>query len=547
MARRSLHRHVIKLAAATLVALVMGATINCASAASRRDRQDSEIFQGTIAGPPVVAIVSIKAQRISLYDANGRALRARVSTGRTDYETPVGIYSVLAKQEEHYSNVYDDASMPFMQRLTWSGLALHAGVLPGYPASHGCVRMPNDFAEQIFPLTKIGLRVIVAHDDVAPVEVSHPFLAKLSPAINSASATAASYEAQGSNSETGSPFQPDVQNWPARQARFEAVKAIAAEKAAAASAATAHADELKRAAAKKFAQRGRAAKAVRVAEFAKRAADENVAEADHGFAAAKSPAATKYWEAAKGKALPAAMDADAKLVAATAALQLADDELARAKQETVPAESARVAAVSAAEEAERKTLPVSLFISLKTQRLYVRQAHEPVFDAPVTIAEPEKPIGTHVYTAVDYVNEGKDVRWTVVSLQRRTLDDAEDDLDRKHRRSDSPVVPLPSALRSANAALDRITLQPEVMARVSEFVWPGSSLIVSDEEMSKETSQATDFIVLISGEPQGGLKKRPHQGPTADHYLYESDGDYYGDERYRQRRYHGGNSFFNWW
>ena len=173
-------------------------------------------IQGTIAGPPVMAIVSIKAQRVSLYDANGGALRARVSTGRTDYETPVGIYSVLAKQEEHYSNVYDDASMPFMQRMTWSGLALHAGVLPGYPASHGCVRMPNDFAKQIFPLTKIGMRVIVAHDDVAPMEISHPFLAKLSPAINSASATAASYEAQGSDRRPGSPFQPDVHNWPAR-------------------------------------------------------------------------------------------------------------------------------------------------------------------------------------------------------------------------------------------------------------------------------------------------------------------------------------------
>ena len=73
-----------------------------------------------------MAIVSIKDQRVSLYDANGGALRARVSTGRTDYETPVGIYSVLEKQEEHYSNVYDDASMPFMQRITWSGLALHA-------------------------------------------------------------------------------------------------------------------------------------------------------------------------------------------------------------------------------------------------------------------------------------------------------------------------------------------------------------------------------------------------------------------------------------
>lgn len=187
---------------------------------------------------------------------------------------------------------------------------------------------------------------------------------------------------------------------------------MAAEKAAAAFAATAHADELKRAAAKRFAQRGRAAKAVSVAEFAKRAVDENVAEADRGLAAANSPAAMKYWEAAKGKAMAAAADADAKLAAATAALQLAGDELARAKKETVPAESARVAAVSAAEEAERKTLPVSLFISLKTQRLYVRQSHEPVFDVPVTIAEPEKPIGTHVYTAIDYVKEGKDVRWT---------------------------------------------------------------------------------------------------------------------------------------
>ena len=207
------------------------------------------------------------------------------------------------------------------------------------------------------------------------------------------------------------------------QAQFEALKAIAAEKAAEAYAATAHADELKRAAAKKFAQRGKAAKALRVAEFAKRAADEKASlKRITRLAAAKSPAAMKYWEDAKGKALPATTDADAKLVCSDCEkLQLADDELARAKQETVPAEAAKAAAVSAAEEAERKTLPVSLFISLKTQRLYVRQGHEPVFDAPVTIAEPEKPIGTHIYTAVDYVNEGKDVRWTVVSLQRRTL------------------------------------------------------------------------------------------------------------------------------
>ena len=572
MVCRSLYCQITRLAAATLATLVMGATINCADAGSRRDRQydddrlfdqdrpydrnrqydqdrpDGEAGQGTIAGPPVMAIVSIKDQRVSLYDGSGGALRARISTGRTDYETPVGIYSVLEKEEEHYSNVYDDASMPFMQRLTWSGLALHAGVLPGYPASHGCVRMPNGFAQQIFPLTKVGMRVIVAHDDVAPAEVSHPFLAKLSPAIvSAASATAASYEAQESNQENGSPFQPDVHNWPAQQARFEAVKAIAAEKAAEAAAATSHANDLKRASAKKFAQRGKAAKALRVAEFAKRAADENVADADKEIAAAKTPAATKRWEAAKGKALTAATDAAATFAAATAALQSAEDELAHAKQDEAPAEAARVAAVSAAKDAQRKTVPVSLFISLKTQRLYVRQGYEPVFEGPVTIAEPDKPIGTHIYTAVDYVNDGKDVRWTVVSLQRRTADASEDDSDRKHRRSDNPAAPPPSDLASASAALDRVTLPPDVLARFSKSVWPGSSLIISDEEMSKETGKATDFIVLISSEPQGGLKKRPHQGPPTSFYRDDSGDYYYGDYRYQRRRYRSGGPFFNWW
>ena len=269
MVRRSTLLHVGSLTTATLVTLAMGVT--CAGAASSRHHQRSKIIQNTIAGPPVMAIVSIKDQRVSLYDANGGALRARVSTGRTDYETPVGIYSVLEKQQEHYSNVYDDASMPFMQRITWSGLSLHGGVLPGYPASHGCVRMPNDFAEQIFPLTKIGMRVIVAHDDVAPVEISHPLLLKPPPAVKSARATSVSYDAQGPDPENGSPFEPNVRNWPTRQAQLQALKAIAADKSAEADAAIAHADELSRVAAMKSSQRGKAAKAVHIAELAKRA------------------------------------------------------------------------------------------------------------------------------------------------------------------------------------------------------------------------------------------------------------------------------------
>lgn len=539
MVRQSTLLHIGSLTTATLVALAMGVT--CAGAASSRPHQRSEIIQNTIAGPPVMAIVSIKDQRVSLYDANGGALRAGVSTGRTDYETPVGIYSVLAKQEEHYSNVYDDASMPFMQRITWSGLALHGGVLPGYPASHGCVRIPNDFAEQIFPLTKIGMRVIVAHDDVAPVEISHPLLLKPPPVEDeSVNATSVSYDAQGPDRGNGSPFQPDVRNWPTRQAQLETLKAIAADKSAEADDAIAHADELNRVAAMKFSQRGKAAKALRIAEFAKRAVGEKLAQVERELNAAKSPAAMKNWEKAKAKAVGATTNADAKLAAALEKLQLADEELARAKQASVLAGAAKAAAVSAAQEAKRKTLPVSLFISLRTQRLYFRQGYEPVFDAPVTIAEPDKPIGTYIYTAVDYMNQGKDLRWTVVSPRRLTGDKAGGTLDRKRSRSDKP---LPSEVGSAAAALDRVTLPPDVVARVSGSVWSGSSLIVSDEEMSKETGQATDFVVLISGEPQGGLKKRRRQAPTARFDRYNVDDRYYGDHRYR--RYRGNNTFFN--
>ena len=91
-------------------------------------------------------------------------------------DTPVGVYSVLQKEVDHTSNIYDDAKMPFMQRITWSGVALHAGALPGYPASHGCIRLPLSFAEKIFDKTNLGLRVVISRDDVAPALIEHAAL-----------------------------------------------------------------------------------------------------------------------------------------------------------------------------------------------------------------------------------------------------------------------------------------------------------------------------------------------------------------------------------
>src|SRR4029078_3707237 len=123
-----------------------------------------------------MAVVSLGRQRVTLYDADGWIMRAPVSSGQTGYETPARIYSILQRKAEHYSNLYDDAEMPFMQRLTWSGIALHAGALPGYPASHGCVRLPYPFAERLFGMTPLGMRVVVNRKDIAPAEISHPVL-----------------------------------------------------------------------------------------------------------------------------------------------------------------------------------------------------------------------------------------------------------------------------------------------------------------------------------------------------------------------------------
>src|SRR5471032_977019 len=128
------------------------------------------------AGEPIMAIMSLQSQQVTFYDADGLILRAPVSTGTTGRETPAGVFAVLEKDKDHHSSLYDDASMPNMQRITWNGIALHGGPLPGYAASHGCVRMPYGFAEKLFDKTRIGMRVIIAPNDAAPVELSHPAL-----------------------------------------------------------------------------------------------------------------------------------------------------------------------------------------------------------------------------------------------------------------------------------------------------------------------------------------------------------------------------------
>jgi hypothetical protein len=138
---------------------------------SAKENQPEETPKG-----PLQIIISIADQHVSLYDNGTLVARSSVSTGVRRHPTPLGVFSVVEKQQWHRSNIYSGAPMPYMQRITWSGIALHAGELPGYPASHGCIRLTNDFAIRLWHLTRRGTRVIIARQDVVPAEIANPHL-----------------------------------------------------------------------------------------------------------------------------------------------------------------------------------------------------------------------------------------------------------------------------------------------------------------------------------------------------------------------------------
>jgi hypothetical protein len=125
---------------------------------------------------PLAIIVSLTKQRVYVYRNGIQIGVTSCSTGKEGYETPTGVFTILEKEEEHYSNIYDSASMPHMHRLTWDGIALHAGSLPGYPASRGCVRLPKAFAEKLYGITQIGTPVIIADQETHPASVYDPGL-----------------------------------------------------------------------------------------------------------------------------------------------------------------------------------------------------------------------------------------------------------------------------------------------------------------------------------------------------------------------------------
>ena len=137
-----------------------------------RDVQAKKEESKPIKGPLTI-VVSIGEQRVHVFDSTALIAESPTSTGTRAYPTPMGVFSIIQKNRIHYSNLYQNAPMPYMQRLTWSGTAMHTGVLPGYAASHGCIRLPNSFAARLWKITKLGTRVIVARHGLQPAPITH--------------------------------------------------------------------------------------------------------------------------------------------------------------------------------------------------------------------------------------------------------------------------------------------------------------------------------------------------------------------------------------
>jgi lipoprotein-anchoring transpeptidase ErfK/SrfK len=501
--------------------------------------------------------VSLGDQRVTIYDANGQIMQGPISSGATPNDTPPGIYAILQKNREHYSNRYDDARMPFMQRITWTGMALHGGVLPGYPASHGCVRLREDFANQLFDMTKLGMRVIVSRNNMAPSPISHPVLFKPKPFRDNVAVLTPAAVQSLSPTEEGKDTRYDGggQNDPPELAtRTAALQALSAAKTAEAQELAKKVEETRVALKQEQRESARAAKALKSAERAYMNAVEWQAGTEKDLTRAKTEKQTKRAEDQKAKAIAKVAETKAKFDAVTAENKPALEELGRAEAAFKAADAEHKAVAGAAREAIRKLSPVSVFVSLKAKKLYIRQDMEQIYEGDVTIRDPDQPIGTHIFTAVDYQPGGRDMKWNVVSIAGRQPGEPEKSSGMNRNSRNETVPSIPTDVAAATAALDRVEIPKETAEHISELVLPGSSLIVSDEAAHKETGKATDFIVLLSGEPQGGIILRPKPKPEFydDYWGYGYEGYGYNDG-YDRRRRRGGAPYgpfggaFKWW
>jgi hypothetical protein len=487
-----------------LVALAVTVSIPAAGPAlARRPTPGAETKKAEPHPGPVLAVVSLSKQRIHIYGSTGLLAQSSVSSGMAGHRTPPGVFTVLEKRRYHFSNIYDGAPMPYMQRLTWSGIALHGGVVPGYPASHGCVRLPHSFAPEAFGLTTLGTRVVVTPDEPTATPIAHarlpvPRLLPLPSGSEEPSGKIASASGATLTDAGISPGSPKLYN-PIERAKAMRPYVVrdTAEKTKlaklAAETAAAKASDARRASAALNAAESALVAARRRHEAATRAAETASARVTDTASAAVVAAA----ERAKAALSAAEVDlaaAERRVEEASVIEAVAFEGAAAAAATVIETEHARREASVALKLSEKADAPISILVSKKAGKVFIRQAWTPIHEAPVTFTDTGKDLlGTHVYLAVGTAADGETMNWLSVSLPGTPP--APPRQQRGKRASPAPAAELTS--ETASSVLARFELPAATRQFIEERLWTGATLIVSDTSASSnETGLHTDFVVL---------------------------------------------------
>jgi L,D-transpeptidase catalytic domain len=453
-----------------------GARRKARPAPARREKGEpkKETGFGEMPKGPLQIVVSIDTQKVTLFSNGVRVAQGPVSTGVPGHPTPMGVFSIIEKDRYHRSNLYSNAPMPYMQRITWSGVALHEGVLPGYPASHGCIRMSHDFAQKLWPITKLGVRVVVARRELAPVGVEHPtlFKPKLKPAepsiaisgADGRSAAPAMVMAQAIISDAGSNATAA-----APQASAKRLATEAAEDRTESMPSPADAIE----------EGGEArglAELIQAIDLAPLLEPSDAGNPSEGQDRSEPASPPQSVVADPG---PSEVPSDNHGIKPAPAID--------------PAKPPRIKL----EEPIKRSGQVAVFVSGKEKRIFVRQGFMPLFDMPLVIDDPDQPLGTHVFTAMEMTDNGAGMRWNLMTIPTEppVIVEQPRDVRRKSKEGAQPRVRIRSSA-TATEALNRIQMPREAVERISELLIPGSSLVISDEGLGRETGRYTEFIVL---------------------------------------------------
>ena len=528
------------IAIAVLAVFSVGLLATTADAAKRRSYSKKSISkkQRNTEGP-LTLMVSLKKQRVVVYDKHGVVTSAPISSGARGHRTPTGVFTILQKRRKHYSNLYNSAPMPNMQRITWSGVALHAGHLPGYPASHGCIRLPYSFSKTLFSLTELGTRVIVTHGPQTP----KPFnSAKLVKPLPPGDPSAYIETSEGLNAEKKGASAADMLFGvaPANASEFVGLPTGIERTRAAVDAYRRHeitllekniqsADETHKSTAEELKTANEELKEVYKAEALLKPEagkiEQRLKTAEHALAASernfrdfllKASALITSEDRTKASLEEDALEAEALRYANDIDLAQADKAalgkliterhaaVVKAKERRDDLKERYVAAQKlllnlrkqhreAKKAYERRQRPITILLSKHNNKLYVRQGYDPVLTADIEFDNPDAPLGTQVFHALEYTADGADLKWQAVTAARTTPKNKRTRRGKKNKKEAILNASWP-AQTPANA-LDRVKIPAKVAESIAELIKPGSAIIITDERKSYETGEYTDLIV----------------------------------------------------